>query len=105
MQDKDFQKFHKKPTPTIKKIPKIVVEMLCSTNCTNTCRFPCKTPPNTYTLAPRANQNFTHNPNTENKAPKSIQNSPKPLKKMMNLQNYSITSITNKKTYKKKKKY
>jgi hypothetical protein len=89
MQNEDFQKFHKKPTPTIKKILKIATEMLCSTNSTNTCRLPCNIDPHTYTLIPeianKINQNITQNPIIKYNDLKYTQNPPKPPKEMMNL--------------------
>jgi hypothetical protein len=109
IQNEDFKKFHQKPTPTIKKILKIAAEMFCSTNYNNTCRLPCNIHLHTYTLTPdianKINQNFTHNPIIENTIPENTPELPKPPKEMMNLQNYPITSITNKKTYEKKDKY
>jgi hypothetical protein len=90
---------------TIKKILKTATEILC----TNTCRFPCNTYLYTYTLAieiaNRINQNFTHNPIIVINILEINQNPPKLPKEMLNLKNFPITSINNKKTYERKDKY
>jgi hypothetical protein len=41
MNDKEFQQYHKKITPTIKKALKIASHLFCTTNCLETCRPPC----------------------------------------------------------------
>jgi hypothetical protein len=70
MNEIEFQKYHKKPTPTIKKALKIASHLFCTTNCTNECNPPCNIHIQSYTLAPeiinQLNQNFFHNPLPEN---------------------------------------
>jgi hypothetical protein len=41
MNEKEFQKYHKKITPTIKKGLKIASYLFCTNNCLETCRPPC----------------------------------------------------------------
>jgi hypothetical protein len=84
MNEKEFQKYHKKPTPTIKKALKIASHLFCTTNCTNECNPPCNIHIQSYTLAPeiinQLNQNFFHNPLPENNPQANIQELPKPPK-------------------------
>jgi hypothetical protein len=41
MNEKEFQQYHQKITPTIKKVLKIASYLFCTTNCLETCRPPC----------------------------------------------------------------
>ena len=70
MNEKEFQQYHKKSTPTIKKALKIAAYLFCVTGCINTCRLPCNIHQQTYTLLPdiinQPNQNFFHTPLLEN---------------------------------------
>jgi hypothetical protein len=70
MNEKEFQQYHKRPTPTIKKALKIASQIFCATICTNTCRIPCNIHQQSCTLLPeianRPNQTFYHNPLPEN---------------------------------------
>jgi hypothetical protein len=70
MNEKEFQQYHKGPTPTIKKALKIASQIFCATICTNTCRIPCNIHQQSCTLLPeianRPNQTFYHNPLPEN---------------------------------------
>jgi hypothetical protein len=52
MNEKEFQQYHKKPTPTIKKALKIASHLFCTTNCTDTCKPPCNIYQQSYTLLP-----------------------------------------------------
>jgi hypothetical protein len=66
MNEKEFQQYHKKLTPTIKKALKIASHLFCTSICTDTCRTPCNIHQQSYTLLPkianRPNQNFYHTP-------------------------------------------
>jgi hypothetical protein len=99
MNEKEFQQYHKKPTPTIKKALKIASHLFYTSICTDTCKAPCNTHQQSYTLLPeianRPNQNFNHNPLPENNSILAIQEPPKAPKKMQKLQDYPITTITN----------
>jgi hypothetical protein len=101
MNEKEFQQYHKKITPTIKKALKIASHLFCSTNCTETCRPPCNIHQQAFTLFPeiinRPNQNFLHTPITKINPPINIPELPKPPKRMQKLQDYPITAITDKK--------
>jgi hypothetical protein len=52
MNEKEFQRYHKKSTPTIKKALKNAAHLFCVIRCTNTCRLPYnihqQTPTNIY---------------------------------------------------------
>jgi hypothetical protein len=104
----EFQKHHKKPTPTIKKALKIASHLFCTTNCTNECNPPCNIHIQSYTLVQeiisQLNQNFFHNPLPENNLQDNIQEFPKPPKQMQQLQNYPITTIIDIKQSKRKDK-
>jgi hypothetical protein len=108
MNDIEFQQYYKKPIPTIKKALKIAAHLFCNTRCTNTYRPPCNMHQQTNTLLPdiinRLNQNFFHIPLRENNPITTIQELPKPPKCMQKLQNYPITTITDKKQSKRKDK-
>jgi hypothetical protein len=108
MNEKEFQKYHKKPTPTIKKALKIASHLFCTTNCTNECNPPCNIHIQSYTLAPeiinQLNQNFFHNPLPENNLQANIQELPKPPKQMQKLRDYPIAKITDLKQSKRKDK-
>jgi hypothetical protein len=101
MNEKEFQQYHKKITPTIKKALKIASHIFCTTNCLETCRPPCNIHPQTFTLLPeitnRPNQTFLHTPFSETNPPTSIPELPKPPKRMQKLQDYPISTITDKK--------
>jgi hypothetical protein len=109
MNEKEFQQYHKKPTPTIKKALKITLHLFCTSICTDACRTPCNTHQQTYTLLPeianRPNQNFHHNPLLEINLIANIQELPKPPKRMQKLQDYPISTITNTKQSKRKDKF
>jgi hypothetical protein len=99
MNEKEFQQYHKKPTPTIKKALRIASQLFCTSICTDACKTPCNIHQQSYTLLPeianRPNQNFYHNPLPENNPIVAIQEPPKPPKRMQKLQDYPITTITN----------
>jgi hypothetical protein len=99
MNEKEFQQYYKKPTPTIKKTLKIASHIFCTSICADTCRTPCNIHQQSYTLLPeianRPNQNFYHNPLPENNPIIDIQKPPKPPRRMQKLQDYPITTITN----------
>jgi hypothetical protein len=101
MNEKEFQQYHKKPTPTIKKALKIASHILCITNCLETCRPPCNIHQQTFTLLPeiinRPNQSFLHAALPENNLPTNAPELPKPPKQMQKLQNYPLVAITDKK--------
>jgi hypothetical protein len=109
MNEEEFHQYHKKPTPTIKKILKIASHLFCTSTCADACRPPCNTHQQSYTLLPeianRPNQNFYHNPLPENNPIAAIQEPPKPPKRMQKLQDYSITTIINTKQSKRKDKF
>jgi hypothetical protein len=52
MNEKEFQQYHKKPPPTIKKALKIASHLFCTSTCTDACRTPCNTHQQSYTLLP-----------------------------------------------------
>jgi hypothetical protein len=89
MNEEEFHQYHKKPTPTIKKILKIASHLFCTSTCADACRPPCNTHQQSYTLLPkianRPNQNFYHNPLPENNPIAAIQEPPKPPKRMQKL--------------------
>jgi hypothetical protein len=97
MNEKEFQKYHNKITPTIKKAIKIASHLFCTTNCTATCHPPCNIHQQTFTLLPkvinRPNQNFLHTPFPEIIPPINIPEFPKPPNRMQKLQDYPITAI------------
>jgi hypothetical protein len=109
MNEKEFQQYHKKPTPTIKKALKIASHLFCTSICTYTCRTPCNIHQQLYILLPeianRPNQNFYHIPLPENNPILDTQEPPKPPKRMQKLQDYPITTITNTKQHKRKDKF
>jgi hypothetical protein len=109
MNEKEFQQYYKKPTPTIKKALKIASHIFCTSTCSNTCRTPCNIHQRSYTLLPKianhANQNFYHNPLPENNPIINMQELPKPPRRMQKLQDYPITTITNTKQSKRKDKF
>jgi hypothetical protein len=109
MNKKEFQQYHKKPRPTIKKALKIASHLFCTSICTDTCRTPCNTHQQSYTLLPeianRPNQNFNHNPLPENNPIPAIQEPPKPPKRMQKLQDYLVTTITNTKQSQRKDQF
>jgi hypothetical protein len=90
MNDKEFQQYHKKPMPTIKKALKIASHLFCTSICADTCKTPYNIHQQLYTLLPeianRPNQNFYHNPLPENNPIINIQEPPKPPKRMQKLQ-------------------
>jgi hypothetical protein len=108
MNEKEFQQYHKKPTPTIKKALKIASHLFCTSICIDTCKTPCNIHQQSYTLLPeitnRPNQNFYHNPLPENNPIIAIQEPPKPPKRMQKLQDYPITTITSTNQFKRKDK-
>jgi hypothetical protein len=101
MNDKEFQQYHKKITPTIKKALKIALHLFCTTNCLETCRPPCNIHQQAFTLLPeiisRPNQNFLHTPFPEINPPINIPKLPKPPTRIQKLQDYPLTAIINKK--------
>jgi hypothetical protein len=101
MNEKEFQQYHKKITPTIKKALKVASHLFCITNCLETCRPPCNIHQQAFTLLPkirnRSNQNFLHIPLPETNPQINTPKLPKPPKRMQNLQDYLITTITDKK--------
>jgi hypothetical protein len=109
MNKNEFQQYHKKPTPTIKKVLKIALHLFYTSICIDTCRTPCNMHPQSYTLLPEIancpNQNFYHNPLPENNLVVEIHEHPKPPKRMQKLQDYPITTITNTKQSKRKDKF
>jgi hypothetical protein len=104
MNEKEFQQYHKKVTPTIKKALKIASHLFCTTNSLETCRPPCNIYQQAFILLPeiisQPNQNFFHTPLPEINPPTNIPDLPKPPKRMQKLQDYPITAITNKKNSK-----
>jgi hypothetical protein len=66
MNEREFQQYHKKITPTIKKALKIASHLFCTSNYLETCQPPCNIHQQTFTLLPeiisRSNQNFLHTP-------------------------------------------
>jgi hypothetical protein len=108
MNEKEFQQYHKRPTPTIKKALKIASQIFCATICTNTCRIPCNTHQQSHTLLPKIancpNQTFYHKPLPENNPIADIKELPKPPKEMQKLQDYPISTITNTKQSKRRDK-
>jgi hypothetical protein len=109
MNEKEFQQYHKKPTPTIKKALKIASHLFCTSICTNTCRTPCNIHQQSHMLLPeianRPNQILHHNPLPENNPIINILEPPKPPRRMQKLQDYPITTITNTKHSKRKDKF
>jgi hypothetical protein len=101
MNEKEFQQYHKKITPTIKKALKIASHLFCTTNCLETCRPPCHIHQQTFTLLleirSRPNQNFLYTPLPEINPPTNTPEPPKPPKRMQKLQDYPITAIIDKK--------
>jgi hypothetical protein len=95
MNEKEFQQYHKKPTPTIKKALKIASHLFCTTNCTDTCRPPYNIHQQSYTLFPdilnQPNQNFYHNPLPKNNPIITYKNSRNPLKEC---KNYKTTLLS-----------
>jgi hypothetical protein len=108
MNEKEFQKYHKKPTPTIKKALKIASHLFCTTNYKNACNPPCNIHIQSYTLVPeiinQLNQNLFHNPLPKNNPQTNLQELPKPPKQMQILRNYPIITITDIKQSKRKDK-
>jgi hypothetical protein len=108
MNDKEFQQYHKKITPTIKKALKIASHIFCTSNCLETCRPPCNIHQQTFTLLPeiinRLNQNFLHTPFPKVNPPINTLELPKPPKRMQKLQEYPITAIIDKKNSKRMNK-
>jgi hypothetical protein len=86
MNEKEFQKYHKKPTLTIKLHHKIKSPQNCITPIlyTNECNPLCSIYIQSYTLAPeiinQLNQNFFYNPLPKNNLQANIQELPKPPK-------------------------
>jgi hypothetical protein len=109
MNEKEFQQYHKKPTPTIKKALKVASHLFCTSICADICMTPCNIHQQSYMLFPeitnRPNQNFYHNPLPENNPIIDIQEPPKPPRRMQKLQDYPITAITNTKHSKRKDKF
>jgi hypothetical protein len=66
MNEKEFQQYHKKSTPTIKKALKTASHLFCTSICTNACMTPCNIHQQSYTLLPEIanhpNQALYHNP-------------------------------------------
>jgi hypothetical protein len=62
MNEKEFQQYHKKPSPTIKKALKIASHIFCTSICIAACRIPCNIHQQSYTLLPEIanypNQDF-----------------------------------------------
>jgi hypothetical protein len=92
--EKEFQQYHKKITPTIKKALKIASHLFCNTNCTEICRPPCNIYQQTLTLHPEIinclNQNFLYTPLPETNPPINMPELPKPPQRMQKLQEYPI---------------
>jgi hypothetical protein len=88
MNEKEFQQYHKKSTPTIKKAFKITSYIFCTSICADTCRTPCNIHQQSYTLLPKisnhSNQNFYHNPLPEKNPIIEIQEPPKPPEECKN---------------------
>jgi hypothetical protein len=101
MNEKEFQQYRKKITPTIKKALKIASHLFCTINCLETCRPPCNIHQQAFTLLPEiishSNQNFLHIPFLEINPPINIPELPKTPKRMQKLQDYPLIAITNKK--------
>jgi hypothetical protein len=101
MNEKEFQQYHTKIIPAIKKALKIASHLFCSTNCIETCRPPCNIHQKAFTLFPeiinQPNENFFHIPLIEINPPTNIPKLPKPPKRMQKLQDYPLTAITDKK--------
>jgi hypothetical protein len=53
MNEKEFQQYHKKITPTIKKTLEIASHLFCTTNCLETCRPPSNIHQQAFTLLPK----------------------------------------------------
>jgi hypothetical protein len=104
MNKKEFQQYHKKITPTIKKTLKIPSHLFCTSNCLETCHPPYNIHQQIFTLFPeiisRPNQNFLHTPFLEIYPPINIPELPKPPKRMQKLQDYPLTAIIDKKNSK-----
>jgi hypothetical protein len=101
MNEKEFQRYHKKTTPTIKKALKIASHLFCATNCLETCQPLCNIHQQAFILLPkiisRPNQSFLHTPLPEINPPANIPKPPKPPKRMQKLQDYLLTAIIDKK--------
>jgi hypothetical protein len=97
MNKKEFQQYHNKITPTIKKALKIASHLFCTTNCAVTCQPPCNIHQQAFTLLPEIinhpNQNFLHTPFLEIIPPINMPKLPKPPNRMQKLQDYPITAI------------
>jgi hypothetical protein len=85
MNEKEFQQYHNKIIPTVKKTLKIASYLFCTSNCIEHCQIPCNIHQQTFTLLPeianQINQNFTHTPLPEINLPINIPELPKPPKK------------------------
>jgi hypothetical protein len=85
MNKKEFQQYHNKITPTIKKALKIASQLFCITYCTVTYQPPCNIHQQTFTLLPeiinRPNQNFLHTPLVRINPPINMPGFQSPLKK------------------------
>jgi hypothetical protein len=101
MNEKEFQQYYKKLTPTIKKALKVASHLFCITNCLETCQPPYNIHQQAFTLLPeirnRSNQNFLHIPLPEINLQINTPELPKPPKRMQKLQDYPITAIIDKK--------
>jgi hypothetical protein len=98
MNEKEFQQYHNKISPTIKKVLKIASHLFCTTNYIATCQPPCNIHQQAFILLPkiinRPNQNFLHTPFPETIPPINMPKLPKPPNRMQKLQDYPITAIT-----------
>jgi hypothetical protein len=84
MSEKEFQQYHNKITPTIKKALKIASHLFCTTNCLDTCHPPYNIHPQAFTLLldiiNQPNQNLFHTPLPKTNPPINILELPKPPK-------------------------
>jgi hypothetical protein len=98
MNEKEFQQYHNKITPTIKKVLKIASHLFCITNCEVTCQPPCNIYQQAFTLLPEIinspNQNFLHTPFPKIIPLINIPELPKLSNRMQKLQDYPIIAIT-----------
>ena len=95
MNEKEFQQYHKKTTPTIKKALKIASHLFCITNYQETCRLPCNIHQQASILLPeiinRPNQSFFHTALLENNTPTNTSEPPNPPPNKC--KNYKITPL------------
>jgi hypothetical protein len=88
MNEKKFQQYHKKITPTIKKALKIASYLFCTTKGLETCCLSCNIYQRAFILLPkiisRPNQNFLHTPFPEINPPINTPEPPEPPKECKN---------------------